>query len=285
MPTSEGLVSLAERVDIKSFARKMLSSEEGASITVKPIGGMLNDIYLINAYVKGKEKKVLVKRFKDWSGFKWFPLTLWSHGARVFAVSAKARLAKEIATSEFLRCRGFNVPKILQVSNATRLVFMEYIEGEDLSQGIKRIALATGEGENQKDFAEIEKAGEIMAQVHSYNMTLGDTKPENMIITPNDTIYMLDFEQATMDGDKAWDIAEFLYYSGHYLQQLNGNVKAELIAQSFIRGYLKGGGNVDDVKKAGLPKYTRVFSVFTRPPIIVSIANLCKKTETPQVKN
>ena len=69
---------------------------------VEPIGGMLNDVYLIDAHGKGIETKVLAKRFKDWSGFKWFPLTLWSLGARPFAVSAQARLAKEYAISEFL---------------------------------------------------------------------------------------------------------------------------------------------------------------------------------------
>ena len=280
VPTAQGLVSLADKVDIRGFVQKMLLNGKATNIRVEPVGGMLNDIYLINADVNGVEKKVLVKRFKDWSGFKWFPLTLWSFGARAFVVSGKARLAKECATSEFLRCQGFNVPQILHVSNAERLIFMEYIEGEDLSQAIKRIAIATSIKEIGSELALIEKAGEELAKVHSKNMTLGDTKPENVIISKNDKIYLLDFEQATQDGDKAWDIAEFLYYSGHYLQPLYSNGKAELIVQSFVNGYLKAGGNIDDVKKAGASKYTRVFSVFTMPSIIISIANACRKTKT-----
>ena len=91
----------------------------------------------------GGETKVLAKRFKDWSGLKWFPLTLWSFGARSFAVSGQARLAKECAISEFLHSEGFNVPKILHVSNAERIVFMEYIDGENLSEAIKRVATST----------------------------------------------------------------------------------------------------------------------------------------------
>lgn len=279
VPTSEGLVSLSDRVDIKGFVKKMLLNDKAASIKVEPVGGVLNDIFVIRENVNGLERKVLVKRFKDWSGFKWFPLTLWSLGARAFVVSGRARLGKECATSEFLRVEGFNVPKILHVSSAERLIFMEFIEGENLSQSIKKIALSNNHDDNSGELAKIEKAGETLSKVHSHNMTLGDTKPENMIINPNGDIYLIDFEQSTQDGNKAWDIAEFLYYSGHYLQPLYSNAKAEAIVKSFIKGYLKAGGNPNDIKKAGASKYTRVFSVFTMPAIILLISNICRKTQ------
>jgi Kae1-associated kinase Bud32 len=282
VPTSEGLVSLADRVNIDAFARKVLLNGENAQIKYEPVGGVLNDVYLIKAYPKGEEKKVLVKRFKDWSGFKWFPLSLWSFGARSFAVFGRSRLARECTISEFLRCEGFNVPKILHVSHSERLVFMEYIEGENLSNAIKRIATATGRKKVEKDLAKIARVGEVFAQVHALNVTLGDTKPENVIVDPNDKIYLLDFEQASHASDKAWDIAIFLYYSGHYLQPLYSNGKAESIAKAFISGYLKGGGDVNTVKKAGASKYTRIFSVFTMPSIILAMSNVCKKTEAPR---
>ncbi len=278
VPTSNGLVSLADKVNISGFAQKMFQNSNPESVTFEPIGGVLNDIYLIKAQVNGVEKKVLVKRFKEWSGFKWFPLSLWSFGARAFAVSGKARLAKECATSEFLRQRGFNVPKILHVSNAERLIFMEFIEGEDLSHSIKRLAFEPQTVKVSDELAKIQTAGELMAKVHSFDMTLGDTKPENVMVSKDGTVYLLDFEQATQDGDKAWDIAEFLYYAGHYLQPLSSNGTAEAIAEAFIKGYLRAGGDVGNVKKAESPKYTRVFSVFTMPSIILAIANTIKKT-------
>ncbi|MGD6808673.1 MAG: hypothetical protein ACQCN3_03150 [Candidatus Bathyarchaeia archaeon] len=276
VPTSEGLVSLADKVNISGFAQKMFVNEKPESITFEPIGGVLNDIYLITAQVNGVERKVLVKRFKEWSGFKWFPLTLWSFGARAFAVSGKARLAKECATSEFLRTRGFNVPKILYVSNPERLVFMDFIEGEDLSHLIKRLALEPTPAQS-KELAYVETAGELFAKVHSHGMTLGDTKPENVMIGRNGTVYLLDFEQATQDGDKAWDIAEFLYYSGHYMQPLQNNGAPEALTEAFIKGYLQGGGEMENIKKAESAKYTRVFSVFTMPSIILAIANTIRK--------
>jgi tRNA A-37 threonylcarbamoyl transferase component Bud32 len=278
VPTAEGLVSLADRVDIEAFARKMLSNGENAKIELERVGGVLNDVYLIKAYSNGIEKKVLVKRFKDWSGFKWLPLTMWSFGARTFAVLGRSRLERECAMSELLRCEGFNIPRVLRVSHCERLVFMEYVEGENLSNAIKRIAASGSKEKAVKDLTNVTRVGETFAQVHSLSVALGDTKPENVIINPGDKIYLLDFEQASRDGDKAWDVAEFLYYSGHYLP-LYGNDKAESIARAFISGYLKAGGDAETIKKAGTPKYTRVFSIFTLPSIMFAMSNVCRKTE------
>jgi Kae1-associated kinase Bud32 len=283
-PTSEGLVSLSDKIDIKGFAQKMLLKGENAKIEVEPIGGMLNDVYLIRTYSNRGETKVLAKLFKDWSGFKWFPLTLWSFGARSFSVSGQARLAREFAISEFLHNEGFNVPKILHVSNAERLVFMEYIDGENLSEGIKRLATSTDLSTIQNVLSTVGRVGELFAKVHSYDVTLGDTKPDNVLIKRDGTIFLIDFEQATKEGDKAWDVAVFLYYSGHYLEPFYSNSKAESVAKAFIEGYLKGGGSVLNVRKAGAPKYTRVFSIFTIPPAIRAISDVCKKTELKEEK-
>jgi len=280
--TSEGLVSLSDKIDIKGYAQKVLLKGQSEDIEVEPLGGMLNDVYLINVRGDGGEKRVIAKRFKDWSGFKWFPLTVWSLGARPFAITAQARLAKECAISELLYSEGFNVPKILHVSNAERLIFMEHIDGESLSQAIKRIAAATEHQTFEKELANICKAGEILANVHSHDIALGDTKPENMLVKQDGSIYMIDFEQATQGGDKAWDVAVFLYYSGHYLQPLYGNSKAESIAKAFINGYLKAGGDVNVIKKAGSTKYTRIFSIFTMWNIISVISSVLKKTEAPK---
>ena len=279
--TENGLISLAEKIDIKGFVTKMALMEQSSDVTVEHLGGVLNDVYLINPHGNTSAKKVLAKRFKDWSGFKWFPLTLWSFGAKSFSFSGQARLAKECATSELLRSEGFNVPKILHVSNAERLVFMEYIEGENLSYAVKRIAVAEVDDSTDVDLQFIAQVGSIMAQVHARRVSLGDTKPDNFLIKRDGAIYLIDFEQAVRGGDNAWDIAVFLYYCGHYLQPFYSNGKAEAIAKAFIEGYLREGGNVDDVWKAGSTKYQRVFSIFTMPAIILSISNVCKRAKKP----
>ena len=274
-PTAEGIVSLSEKIDIKGYTKRMLLRGENIDIQVHPIGGMLNDVYLINA----GSRKVLAKRFKDWSGFKWFPLTLWSFGARTFAVSGQARLAKECAISERLLSEGFNVPKILHVSNAERIVFMEFIEGKNLTRTIKQFSTGDADVEVLETVANV---GEIMAKVHRSGVVLGDTKPDNVLIKPDGAIYLIDFEQAQKGGDKTWDIAVFLYYCGHYMQPFDGTEKAEAVTQAFIEGYLRAGGNFEDIRKAASPKYTRVFSIFTMPAIMHAISNICKKTVSPR---
>jgi tRNA A-37 threonylcarbamoyl transferase component Bud32 len=124
--------------------------------------------------------------------------------------------------------------------------------------------------------------GDVLAKVHALDVALGDTKPENIIVEADDKIYLLDFEQASQGGDKSWDIAEFLYYAGHYLpRRRSSNVVAESIANAFLHGYLQAGGDINVVKKAGASKYTRVFRLFTMPSIIVAMSTACKKMDAP----
>ncbi len=280
VPTARGLISLAEKMDIEAFARKVLSAGKGSKVEIEEIGGVLNDVYLIKTFSDSTEKKALVKRFKDWSSFKWFPLTLWSIGARTFTVLGRSRLERECAINEVLLSQGFNVPKILFVSHNERLLFMEYIEGESLDKAIKRIAKLRSKDKVEKELNILMKVGEIFAKIHAINVSLGDTKPENVMVDKNGEVYFLDFEQASRSGDKVWDVAEFLYYSGHYLPPLYGNRQAELIAKAFVSGYLNAGGDINVIKKAGNAKYTRVFSVFTFPLIMFAISNVCRNTET-----
>jgi tRNA A-37 threonylcarbamoyl transferase component Bud32 len=281
VPTGQGLVSLAQRLSVEAFVREKMLQGKTGEIKLEAVGGVLNDVYLVRIKMANAEKRILVKRFKDWSGFKWFPLNLWSLGTQKFAVLGKSRLEREFATSEILRNKGFNVPKVLHVNHGERLVFMEYINGENLANQIKKIANAKSEKPGTTELTTLTRVGELIARVHSLGVELGDTKPENVIIDPAGQIFLLDFEQASPDGggDKSWDVAEFLYYSGHYLPPLRSVRKAEGIARAFISGYLGGGGDVNVVKKAAKSKYTRVFGLFTAPTVLTAMAAVCKKSE------
>jgi len=278
IPTAHGLVPLSAKMDIEAFARKVLSRGEETEIEVEKIGGVLNDVYLVSAFVNNDEKKVVVKRFKDWSSFKWFPLNLWALGTRTFAVLGRLRLERECAINQQLYSMGFDVPRILYVSHGDRLVFMEHVEGEKLDKVIKRI-VKLQRGERVKDeLGVMSRVGEKFAKVHALDIALGDTKPENIMVREKDgEICLLDLEQASRNGDKVWDIAEFLYYTGHYFLPLVGTRPAELITKAFIEGYLEAGGEVKLVRKVGNAKYTKVFSIFTLPHIILAISNICRK--------
>jgi len=277
--TANGLVPLANRMDVGAFARKVLMTDEGAQIRVTSMGGILNDVYLVSANVDSKEKKVVVKRFRDWSNFKWFPLTLWSIGTRTFTVLGSSRLERECAINRLLHSEGIAVPELLYVSPNRRLVFMEYIPGENVSLTIRRIADPKNYGNQAKDIGLISKVGSLFARVHSVGVSLGDTKPENILVDREGQIYLTDLEQAGRNGDQAWDVAEFLYYSGHYVSPFVEARRVEMMAQSFIKGYMQGGGNVKTVNNAAKTKYTKVFSVFTFPNVMLIISNACRKAE------
>jgi Kae1-associated kinase Bud32 len=277
VPTANGLVPLASKMDIQAFAKKVLSADDGAKIRIEEIGGALNDAYLVRVLVNGQERKIVVKRFRDWSSFKWFPLTLWTVGTRTFAVLARSRLERECAINQLLYSHGFAVPKLLYVNHAERLIFMEYIEGENLERAIKRIMSSKTPEAIENELSIIKRVGRNLAEVHALGIALGDTKPENIVIGKNGEIYLLDFEQASRNSDKVWDVAEFLYYAGHYVSPFMGVRPAELIASAFVEGYLKGGGNAKIIREAANPKYTKVFSVFTLPHIIYVISSICRK--------
>jgi tRNA A-37 threonylcarbamoyl transferase component Bud32 len=277
--TASGLVPLANRMDIEAFARKVLRAGEGAQIKITSIGGILNDVYLVSTSVDGKEKKVVVKRFRDWSNFKWFPLTLWSIGTRTFTVLGSSRLERECAINRLLHSKGFAVPEVLYVSPNERLIFMEYIVGEDLSKVVKRIADSKSDRELKSNLELIKKVGELFAKVHALGVSLGDAKPENILVDKKDELYLTDLEQAGRNGDRAWDVAEFIYYAGHYIPPFADARRAEVMAKAFIAGYLQAGGNIKIVNSAGNVKYTKVFSVFTFPHIMLILSNVCKRAE------
>lgn len=279
VPTANGLVPLASKMNIEAFARNALSADINSKVEVEEMGGVLNDVYLVRAIVNGEERKFVAKSFKDWSSFKWFPLTLWTAGTKKFALLGRSRLERECTINQFLNSKGFAVPKLLSISHQERLVFMEYLEGESLEKVVKRIMNAKAKSDVEKELKVVQKLGETFAKIHHFKVTLGDTKPENILLGENGEIYLLDFEQASRNGDKTWDIAEFLYYVGHYTPPLVGARQAEIIARTFLKGYLEAGGDLKAVKAAGKPKYTKVFSVFAFPHVVFAISNLCRKAD------
>jgi len=276
LPTPLGPVSLSDKSEIEEVARKIIPDGEFSKITVKHFGGVLNDVFLLTITKDDTEQKFVVKQFLDWSNLKWLPLNLWSFGTTSFAVLGQSRLEKEYAINTFLRSKGFPVPKIFHISHQKRLIFEEFIEGTDLAENIKRILYSYN---TEDDIALVKKVGQKIAEAHSLGVSLGDCKPENFLVT-KDGVVLLDLEQATRDGNQAWDIAEFLYYAGHYSPPISSANAAGVIAESFIEGYLEAGGKKENVKQAASARYTKVFSVFTPPQVIFAISSICQKMGT-----
>jgi tRNA A-37 threonylcarbamoyl transferase component Bud32/DNA-binding MarR family transcriptional regulator len=279
IPTASGIVPFNSRLSIEQFAKKVLGADKDLNVKTVRIGGILNDVYLVKFSSAGVEKTVIAKRFRDWSNFKWFPLTLWTVGTRRFSVSGRSRLEKECAMNQLLYSKGFCVPKLLHVNPSERLTLTECIDGESLDKIVRKIGSSKIADEVAKGLGLLTKVGETFAKVHALDVSLGDTKPENILVTRREEVCLLDFEQASRRGDKVWDVAEFLYYAGHYVSPLAEAAKAESIAEAFIRGYVHAGGSLGVIKKAANAKYTKVFSVFIFPHHMLAIANVCRRVD------
>jgi len=274
--TPMGTISLADKTDIEDFAKKILSSKPNSRVEIEKIGGILNDVYLIKLKENSRERKIVAKRFMDWQNLKWFSLALWTIGTQTFAVQGRSRLEREYAINTFLRSKGINTPKILHVSLENRLILQEYLEGEKLTATIKQIFNAKNKSQIAKELQVVKKVGRKMAQIHELGVSLGDTKPENIMFSKGE-VFFLDFEQASRNGNQSWDVAEFLYYAGHYASLATDIKTVQWLTQAFAEGYLDAGGKRLNLEKAASPLYTKVFSVFTLPHVILTISNLCKK--------
>jgi tRNA A-37 threonylcarbamoyl transferase component Bud32 len=278
MLTQFGPVPLSDATDIEEFAKKTIPGATRVNIETKEIGGVLNSIYLLTLRTDHEQQKIVVKKFKDWAGFKWFPLALWAVGTKSFAVLGKSRLEREYALNQYLLSKGVAVPRILHISPKQQLVFQEFVDGKTLAETIKSAVSEHNGGSEELEL--VKEAGKQIAKVHQLGVGLGDCKPENIVVAKDGRLFFIDLEQSSRDGDQPWDVAEFLYYSGHYVPPLAPTEKIERVTNAFLEGYLVGGGNREAVSRAASPRCTKVFSIFTQPHVMLAISNICRKVKS-----
>ncbi len=173
-------------------------------------------------------EKFVAKRYTNWISLKWVTLNLYGLGSVRFSISGRRRMEAEYAFNYLLSKRGLKVPEILGADLRSRSILFSYIAGDGLAVLL----------------------------------------PENFIVDRGGEVTLVDLEQARENGDYSWDVAEFLYYSGHYWLPFNEALTGYV--ESFVRGYLEA-GPARILRKAASPKYVRVFSVWTPPNILLNI--------------
>ena len=261
--TSEGRVPLTEKASLYEVISTLKLPEP---VTITPLAGVLNEVSLVTA---GKEQLV-VKKFTDWHGFKWFTLNLVSLGSKLFAVSGRARMTNEYGMNRYLAKRGVKVPSVVYLSVNQRILVERYLNGNPLTESVKEVA-------NQQNLTEaqsrlFESLGETIAGIHRVGVSVGDSKPENFVIQGGE-IFTVDLEQAGKRADYAWDIAELLFYTGHYfIRPIPPPALGELV-EAFARGYLRTGA-AEELRKAGAVKHAKSFSVWTSPHAILEISRI-----------
>lgn len=263
--TAERLVSLNERTSLEDIVSRLRPDRP---ITVSPLAGVLNEVFLVTV---GRERFV-AKKFTDWHGFKWFTLNLVSFGSKLFAVSGKTRMSNEYGMNRYLAKKGLSVPQIIHVGVKDRILLETYISGTPLLEFVGQIVSRSALTKQQYHLAEL--LGETVARIHEVGVSIGDSKPENFVARDED-IFAIDLEQAGKRGDYAWDLAELLFYTGHYSQSPTPTRGLTELVQAFIRGYLRKGDGAELKRAAGV-RYAKVFSLWTPAPIILEISKMLR---------
>jgi len=257
------------RINAKASIQEVISTiRPGRPITISPLAGVLNEVFLVTS---GSDRFV-AKRFTDWYGFKWFTLNLVSFGSKTFSVSGRARMSNEYGVNRYLAKKRLNVPDIVHVSVDDRMLLESYVPGLSLDksvmQAVNGSALSTGEAKL------FQSLGETLGRIHNVGVSIGDSKPENFMAKDN-LVYAVDLEQAGKKGDYAWDVAELLFYAGHYSASPTPSRGLGEVTQSFIEGYLREGDS-SNLKRAAGVKYAKVFSVWTPAPILFEVSKMLR---------
>ncbi len=266
LKTSAGLVPLGEK---ESLDEVIANLKLGGPITITPLAGVLNEVFLVTA---GKDQLV-VKKFTDWHGFKWFTLNLVSLGSKLFAVSGKARMTNEYGMNRYLAKRGLKVPNIVYLNIKQRILVERYLPGPSFADLAKEAVNRSQLTESESKLAE--SLGETLADIHRSGVSVGDTKPENFVIKDG-KIFVVDLEQAGKRKDYAWDIAELVFYIGHYRNSptVTGGLKSTI--EAIATGYSHKGDSAE-LRKAAAVRFAKVFSIWTSAPVILEISRILRE--------
>ncbi|MCJ7636606.1 MAG: hypothetical protein MUO21_03880, partial [Nitrososphaeraceae archaeon] len=264
LKTEKGLINLNKKDAIIEKIREINGNKK---VDVKTLAGALNEVYLVTI----DDEELIVKKFTDWYNLKWFILNIATYGTKIFHLSGKTRLSNEYVTNQLLAENKIPVPEIVSISLKDRMLVEHYIKGTPFLNVIIEIIRHDHLDTELRKF--VFEIGRLLAQIHCLNITLGDCKPENFIIDKGGKIYVLDLEQGERHGDKVWDVAEFLYFSGHYVTALT--IGLQQFVKDFVAGY-SSAGQIEVLREAAGIRYTKVFLAWTTMPIMQGISTILK---------
>ncbi len=209
-----------------------------------------------------------VKNFRDIRSVKWALLNIWTITAKRFNMSPLARMHREYRASMDLRRNGLVTPEVMAVVLNERILVTRFVEGTNLGQIASEIVRGRSD-----DTTPVTLYGEVLGRVHGFGYALGDTKASNTIYSGRG-VCLTDLEQASKEGDKAWDIAEFIYFSC----KLTPNAPAcRMLSRAFLQGYLRYGDR-KTVEAALNIKYLTPFQPFLVPNTSAAVRDEIRRT-------
>ncbi len=206
-------------------------------------------------------EKIVIKQYYTLAGLKWLLASIVASISKKFSVMPGDRQLNEYKATIELKKNGIPVRDIILIDPLSYVTVFEYVEGVNIWEVEDSVA--------PRIYALL---GELLARIHSLEIVLGDTKPDNFIYNSSDgQVYVIDLEQSKKSGnveERAWDVAMFVYF--HSLRRITPSILKAL--KSFIDGYVSVAGwkTVFEASKA------RYLIPFTS---IAPIQNLLKLNE------
>jgi len=166
---------------------------------------------LINDIIKEK----LIHKGAEASLFygQWFNKTvIFKHripkAYRAKELDKKIRIARTLNESRALikvKNLGVNTPQVYEIDTKNSIIIMKYIEGTKLKNILSSIS------QDKKRYI-FNKIGRSIAKMHLNGHIHGDITTSNIIITPNEEIFLIDFglhENSDTIEDKSVDLHLF----------------------------------------------------------------------------
>ena len=258
----EGIVIPDASLLTKELSR--LLGFERYSTTEKDIGEPYSTTRVLTFTNSGKETSVVIKNYTDVRSLKWALLGIWAFASNRFSTAPVSRMEREYGMTLSLRGMGVLVPELLAVAPGERIMVKAFNPGPTLGSVIGSYLKG-----NSADLNPVSRYGTLIAKVHSGGVALGDAKPSNVILS-REGLYLTDLEQTIPGGDKAWDIAEFLYYTAKLSIREDA---MERVARAFLEAYARSGDRATVVKARG-QKYFGPFRPFLTPGMAKMLRDL-----------
>lgn len=281
------LLSLADGVVLKSQRLKVTDAIKELYPFVTRVRkikrvGLFSDVYIFEASDGGRGELVVYKCYGKSNLInivKWMLIQLWLLDVKRFIISGKRRLINEVLKAHELNANySIKTPKPLLILWRTHSVLFEYVPGKNLVE----LAKSSHRSAEELILNTYKEFGEKLGLLHKSGLTLGDTKPDNIIVH-NNGWYCVDLEQVTYSSEYAWDVAEALYFSFRWFSPLR-RIGVEKIVKSFLEGYLKY-GHKKNILEASSLKYVRPFLPLTPLTDIVKIRRIARAYVSTQPSN
>jgi tRNA A-37 threonylcarbamoyl transferase component Bud32 len=206
---------------------------------------------LQDTYDSNRSLSVVAKKFATLKGVKWAALNLWaisSHSLSKYPLKVDPlfRLGTEYKALRYLRNEvGLNTPAILAIDLERRILVTKFVGGKSMHHIIQD-SLKKKSAAGEENIFWIKTIGKNFAMVHATHSTLGDIKPNNIIINDNtDTdsfdgsvfftsLDQFNFSENGAGNDPIWDIIQFLCRS---LKGATNTHIVKEIVREFLSGY------------------------------------------------